>query len=170
MNRRVAPLLAKTVTQASLPNARTLRVLLVDDEEMIRRCTARCLTGFDLVTASSGAEALAILSSDADFDAVLSDVMMPQMTGPELFERCCDQYPRLSQRFVFASGDPESARPHLQRAVERVRVEHPPVLLAKPSSREVLTQALLAAAAHDEPRSGTWAIAKSSSGVKNDRG
>jgi len=98
---------AKSVSRSPLPSVRAgrrdhLRVLLVDDQDMVRRSTARSLAGFELVTASSGAEALAILSKDLDFDAVLSDVMMPLMTGPDLFERCCAQYPQLAQRFVFA--------------------------------------------------------------------
>jgi CheY-like chemotaxis protein len=169
----VEPEPARTVTQ-SAPGARpqrsNLRVLLVDDEDMVRRCTARSLKGFELVTASSGVEALAILSEDLDFDAVLSDVMMPRMTGPELFERCSEQYPQLAQRFVFASGDPERARPLLLRAVERAGVEYLPTLLAKPGSREALQLALFAAAAHAAPRSGTWAVAEPVHGVKKYRG
>ncbi|HEY0468664.1 MAG TPA: response regulator [Polyangiaceae bacterium] len=167
--------LAKSVSQDPLPSARPgrrshLRVLLVDDEEMVRRCTARALTGFELVTASSAAEALAILSQDADFDAVLSDVMMPGMAGPELFERCCEQYPQLAPRFVFASGDPESARPHLLRAVKRAGGQLTPRLLAKPSTREELQLALFAAAAYAAPRSGTWSIAEPVPEVKKYRG
>jgi CheY-like chemotaxis protein len=149
---------------------RNLRVLLVDDEHVVRRSTARCLAGFDIVTASSGAEALAILSNDRDFDAVLSDVMMPGMSGPELFERCCEQYSDLARRFVFASGDPGSARPHLLRAVERAGAEHVPVLLPKPSSREALLGALFAVSAPDSPRSGTWLIAEPLAKVKRYRG
>ena len=170
----VEPALTKAVTRDPAPRTRSesthLRVLLVDDEEMVRRCTARCLAGFEIVIASSGAEALAILSRDADFDVVLSDVMMPQMTGPELFEHCCERHPELAQRFVFASGDPESARLPLLRAVERVGAEHVPTLLGKPSSREALQRAVVAAAAHHVPRSGTWLIAEALPEVKKYRG
>ena len=136
-----------------------LRVLLVDDEDMVRRCTARALSDFEVVAVNSGAEALEILAKDCDFDAVLSDVMMPGMNGPQLFVRCCQSYPALAQRFVFASGNPESARTELLKAVAATGVELAPILLAKPSPRESLLLALHAAAAHAEPRSGTYSVA-----------
>jgi len=137
----------------------TLRILLVDDEDMVRRCTARALSDFDVVAVASGAEALALLANDCDFDAVLSDVMMPGMSGPQLFVRCCRSYPQLSQRFVFASGNPESARLELLKAVTEVGVDLAPILLSKPSPREALLLSLYAAAAHGEPRSGTYSVA-----------
>ena len=158
------PGLAKPATSPTPLKTRTrprgfLRVLLIDDEDMLRRCTARTLADFEVVSASSGAEALAILAKDSDFDAVLSDVMMPRMSGPELFARCYHDYPRLAQRFVFASGNPESARRELQRVVQDLGAPQP-ILLAKPCPREGLLLALFAAAAHSEPVSGTFSIAE----------
>ena len=165
---------AKSVSHHPVPSVprhrNQLRVLLIDDEDLVRRCTARCLTDFELVTARSGAEALEILRQDADFDAVLSDVMMPQMTGPDLFERCCQQYPHLAQRFVFASGDRERAGQLLQRALARVGDDYQPRLLGKPSTREELELALFAAAARSAHRSGTWLIARPVHQVKKYRG
>ena len=136
-----------------------LRVLLVDDEEMVRRCTARLLSDFEVASVASGAEALAFLEQDADFDAVLSDVMMPGMSGPELYARCHALRPPLAQRFVFASGNPESARLELRRAVQQVGANLAPILLAKPATREALLLALFAAAAQTAPRSGTYSMA-----------
>lgn len=133
-----------------------LRVLLVDDEEIVRRCTARALSDFDVVSVGSAAEALDLLQNDDDFDAVLSDVMMPGVSGPELYAHCFSRYPLLAQRFVFASGNPESARLELRRAVQRVGAQREPILLAKPSPREALMLALFAAAAQTAPRSGTY--------------
>ncbi len=157
------PGLAKPTTPA--PSSRrsrprsALRILLVDDEDMVRRCTARSLSDFDVVAVASGAEALALLANDCDFDVVLSDVMMPDMSGPQMFVRCCQIYPQLAQRFVFASGNPESARTELLKAVSAVGSELAPILLAKPSPREALLLAVYAAAAHGEPRSGTYSVA-----------
>jgi CheY-like chemotaxis protein len=135
-----------------------LRILLVDDEEIVRRCTARTLSDFDVVTVSGGTEALALLEKDSDFDAVLSDVMMPRMSGPELYTRCYQSHPLLAQRFVFASGNPESARAELRRAVHSVGADVAPILLAKPSPREALMLALFAAAAQSAPCSGTYSV------------
>lgn len=147
-----------------------LRILLVDDEDMVRRCTARTLSDFDVSSVCGGAEALALLEKDNDFDAVLSDVMMPRMSGPELYARCHELYPELAQRFVFASGSPELAREELSVVIERVNADQPPMLLAKPCSREGLVLALSAAAAHSTARSGTWAIGDAAREVTNYRG
>jgi CheY-like chemotaxis protein len=135
-----------------------LRVLLVDDEEIVRRCTARALADFEVVSVASAADALELLHLDSDFDAVLSDVMMPGMSGPELFARCYVSYPLLAQRFVFASGNPESARLELRRVVQRVGADHAPILLAKPSPRAALLLALFAAAAQTTARSGMYSV------------
>ncbi|MEI9954062.1 MAG: hypothetical protein WDO74_35070 [Pseudomonadota bacterium] len=88
----------------------------------------------------------------------MSDVVMPRMSGPELFARCYHDYPRLAQRFVFASGNPEGARSELLRVLEELGSPQAPILLAKPCSREGLLLALFAAAAHDEPLSGTFSV------------
>ena len=65
--------------------ARGPRVLLVEDEEPLRRVSARVLDaeGFDVVQACDGREALAQLER-GEFDVVVSDVMMPNMSGMEL--------------------------------------------------------------------------------------
>jgi CheY-like chemotaxis protein len=157
------PGLAKAVTPSAVSRERSrprsrLRVLLVDDEEIVRRCTARTLSDFDVVSLGSGAEALELLRTDSDFDAVLSDVMMPRMSGPELYTRCYENHPLLAQRFVFVSGNPEAARTELRRAVQSVGADVAPILLAKPSSREALLLALFAAAAQTAPRSGTYCV------------
>jgi CheY-like chemotaxis protein len=135
-----------------------LRVLLVDDDDIVRRCTARTLSDFEVVSVASGTEALELLQVDSDFDAVLSDVMMPRMSGPEFYERCYALYPLLARRFVFASGNPDSARIELRRVVQSVRANQAPILLAKPSPREALLLALFAAASATAARSGTFAI------------
>lgn len=165
------------LTKVPAPTARgprprnKLRILLVDDEDMVRRCTARTLSDFEVSSVSSGAEALALLEKDNDFDAVLSDVMMPRMSGPQLYAQCYQLYPQLAQRFVFASGNPEAARDELQAVVDRLGVEQAPILLSKPSSRESLLLALFAAAAQSTPRSGVWALADTTSfEVTNYRG
>jgi CheY-like chemotaxis protein len=143
------------VRERSRPRSK-LRVLLVEDEEIVRRCTSRTLSDFDVVSVSDGAEALELLRIDSDFDAVLSDVTMPRMSGPELYARCYASYPLLARRFVFASGNPDSARAELRRVAQRVGANSEPILLAKPSPRDALLLALFAAAAQSAQRSGTY--------------
>jgi len=151
------PTAAKAASPKRTRFSGKLRILLIDDEDMVRRCTARLLSDFDVVTAGGALEALQILREDNDFDAVLSDVMMPGMTGPELYGLCYRNFPHIAARFVFASGNAEAARIQLEQVVRSVEAEQAPILLSKPSTREALMLALYAAAAHDEPRSGTYA-------------
>ncbi|MEP7050805.1 MAG: response regulator [Pseudomonadota bacterium] len=146
-----------TTRDRSRPRNR-LRVLLVDDEEIVRRCTARSLSDFEVVGVRSATDALELLEKDSDFDVVLSDVMMPGVSGPELYARCFALYPQLAQRFVFASGNPEFARLELRRVIQRIGAEREPILLSKPSPREALMLALFAAAAQTAPRSGTYSV------------
>ena len=150
------PQAAKLTSNNRSRRPRRLRILLIDDEEIVRRCTARMLSDFEVVSAASALEALKILRQDGDFDAVLSDVMMPGMSGPELFALCYRNFPAIAQRFVFASGNTEAASQQLRRAVDSVEAEQAPILLAKPTSREALVLALFAAAAQSEAHSGTY--------------
>ncbi len=62
------------------------RVLLVDDDPLVRRALERVLrhSGLDVVTAGDGREALALLDGGLDVDVILSDVVMPNLNGLEL--------------------------------------------------------------------------------------
>lgn len=63
------------------------KVLIVDDEEVIRDVCAQILAneGYEVATASSGKEALHMVS-ETTYDAVVTDIMMPDMSGLELLE------------------------------------------------------------------------------------
>ncbi|MHB8859262.1 MAG: response regulator [Thermoleophilia bacterium] len=62
-------------------------VLVVDDEEVIRDVCEQILAGegYNVTTASSGKEALHLVGENS-FDAVITDIMMPDMSGLELLE------------------------------------------------------------------------------------
>jgi two-component system cell cycle sensor histidine kinase/response regulator CckA len=61
------------------------RLLVVDDDDGVRRYVARVLSeaGYQVETAANGAEGLKVVHSGATFDLIVSDVRMPQMTGPQ---------------------------------------------------------------------------------------
>lgn len=72
------------------------RILLVDDDRRMTRTLADILTltGYEVVEAESGAEALQKVA-DTRFDCVLSDIKMPEMDGVELHRRMREMQPGL---------------------------------------------------------------------------
>jgi CheY-like chemotaxis protein len=69
--------------------SRPLSVLVVDDEDLVRKFVERVLreAGYQTATASDGPEALEVAAKLESFDMLVTDVMMPQMTGDELARR-----------------------------------------------------------------------------------
>ena len=67
----------------------TMTVLVVDDEEPVRKFVERVLreAGYKTATAGGGAEAIDIAKKMGSLDILVTDVMMPQMTGDELARR-----------------------------------------------------------------------------------
>jgi PAS domain S-box-containing protein len=81
------------------------KVLVIDDEPLVLRVVTRILERDHEVTAvESATAALEVLAKRHDFDVVLCDVMMPVMTGIELYRRLEATHPRLARRIVFLSG------------------------------------------------------------------
>jgi len=103
------------------------RMLIVDDELTLLSSLRRALgREIDVVLASSAKEALGILEHDDRFDVVLCDIMMPDVTGIELFERVSSDFPALRDRFVFMTGGAFSAT--MQQFIDKTelpRLEKP---------------------------------------------
>jgi CheY-like chemotaxis protein len=80
------------------------RILVVDDEPAVRELTRRILEvqGFDAAVAGSRREALEILRTAESFDVVVTDVVMPGGSGPELAEAVRREFP--GTRVIFMSG------------------------------------------------------------------
>jgi len=81
-----------------------IRVLVIDDDVMLCRSVSRMLRPFAVMQAGGGAEALEILNGGEPFDVVLCDVMMPGMSGPELYHALADVRPELQARVLFMTG------------------------------------------------------------------
>jgi DNA-binding NtrC family response regulator len=80
-------------------------ILVVDDEENIRSALRRILRrDYQLSFAESGAQALELLKTQRP-DVILSDYLMPEMTGLELLKRCRLFYPEMSR--VVLTGQAE---------------------------------------------------------------
>lgn len=82
-----------------------LRILLVDDEPLLRDALARFLGrhGCEVTTAAHGLEALDRLAHET-FDAIVSDIDMPEMDGFTFRSRVLVHDPALANRFILCSG------------------------------------------------------------------
>jgi PAS domain S-box-containing protein len=102
-NGRVRPMSVET--QASVGPVAG-RILVVDDEPRVCAILKRLLTdsGHEVQTAASGSEALELLDRDSGFDAILCDLMMPEVTGMDLYARLEERDPALAGRMVFVTG------------------------------------------------------------------
>lgn len=80
------------------------RVLVIDDEPAILRAFRRVLYSHEVVVATSGPEAMSRLSEGAPFDAIFCDVMMPEMSGVEVYQRIRAQHPGQEHKLVFMTG------------------------------------------------------------------
>ena len=103
-------------------------ILVVEDEDTVRRVTARLLErlGYQVTTASSAEEALQILEGrGTPFSLVLTDVVMPGLTGIELAEVLRQREPDI--RILFMSGYPS-------RELGRSPDDPPSPFLPKPFS------------------------------------
>jgi signal transduction histidine kinase/CheY-like chemotaxis protein len=80
------------------------RVLLVDDEPLVRRGARRLLEriGYEVVEAENGVRALVVFRAQGPFDAVILDMSMPEMGGTECFHRLRELDPHA--RVLLASG------------------------------------------------------------------
>lgn len=97
-------------------------ILVVDDEPSIRRALRLCLekAGFAVEEADSARSALAHVADGRPSDAVVSDVLMPEMNGLTFYDQLVELAPALASRVVFltgASADPRVHRPIEQRGV-----------------------------------------------------
>ncbi len=85
------------------PGARA-SVIVVDDEPLVARSIRRALRGHDVQVFASGAKAIERLSDDAPFDLVFCDLMMPEVSGMEVYRHVTERRPERASRFVFMTG------------------------------------------------------------------
>ncbi len=112
----------------------TERILIVEDEESLRRIAERILhaAGYTTVCAHDGPEALALLASSVEpVDLLLTDVVMPGMSGHELAARVKTSHPEL--KVLFTSGYLHDVFP------DRARLSPDVQFLAKPYTPSTLT-------------------------------
>ncbi|GGB23307.1 hypothetical protein GCM10011380_11280 [Sphingomonas metalli] len=119
------------------------RALLVDDEELVRVSTADILAdlGYDVVEAGSAEAAVRLLEDEAAFDVVVTDHLMPGMTGTDLARHAQERWPGLPVLLVSGYAELDGVDSGLPR-------------LTKPFRKDELAAALAAATALSVPRTG----------------
>ncbi|MEM1179830.1 MAG: ATP-binding protein [Acidobacteriota bacterium] len=110
-------------------------ILLVEDEASVRKVVQEILRsrGYTILEATDGAEALRVAAEfEGDLDLVLTDVMMPNMRGPQMVEELLRTRPGVAVVFMSGYSD-ERALGDLVRRGEAVMVRKPftPNTLAK---------------------------------------
>jgi PAS domain S-box-containing protein len=118
---------ARPPSEAPVRGHRRARVLVVDDEVPIAN-TMRELLGsdHDVTAVTSGRDAMLALAQRSDFDVVFCDLMMPVMSGIDLFRLMRETYPGLEQRVVFMTGGAFTTRAaEFLASIDNRRVEKP---------------------------------------------
>jgi GAF domain-containing protein/CheY-like chemotaxis protein len=115
---------------------RRRRVLLVDDEDEVRAALAEMLIaqGHEVVQAGGGPDALRLLEEDGRIELVLTDLVMPAMSGWELAGAVKARRPALPVGVVTGWGDVPEAAPPARQSVDFV--------LPKPVTLEALAEAI----------------------------
>jgi PAS domain S-box-containing protein len=94
----------KASSRAPMSDAPRGRVLVVDDEVGVGNTLRLVLQGEHDIQVATGAQEALELVAKFDFDAIICDLMMPGMTGMDLYEAVRQTYPHLEQRMVFMTG------------------------------------------------------------------
>lgn len=112
---------------ASNAAVRLHRILIVEDEQAVAEGLRLLLEQeYSVDLASSGEQALELMLAGAPFDAVLCDLMMPGMSGIELFRALEKRAPGMQERLVFMTGGAFTAEAEeFLDEVANARVEKP---------------------------------------------
>ena len=126
----------------------TRRVLLVEDDDAVRMVLARLLRqrGFEVTEATDADEAVALATADgAPLDLIVTDVVMPHRSGPQLADEVRARHPNIPILFVSGYSDDVLSARHLD--AEGV------AFLAKPFTTPELFEAVDRLAPRRAPRS-----------------
>jgi CheY-like chemotaxis protein len=117
----------KSAASLEIGVARAGRILVIDDEKMLCKVIERFLGADHFVTiVTSAREAISKLSGGERFDLILCDLMMPEMTGMDLYDELVQSTPDQAKKIMFMSGGvfTDNARAFLARSSSEV-IEKP---------------------------------------------
>jgi two-component system cell cycle sensor histidine kinase/response regulator CckA len=146
---KAEPSLSASVIEARAPHGR--RVVLIDDDPLVRRAVARTLerAGVFVDALASATDVSDIAARLNDADALITDVVMPGLTGPDLVDELRRR--QCHKPVIFISGYAD------HELVERVRRSPNSTLVTKPFTAEVIVARLeqLKARAEDSTSPGS---------------
>ena len=116
-----------TPSQLTPVAPRRARILVVDDEPVVARAMRRMLPDHDVSIVLDARHALSNFEQSELYDVVLCDLMMPDISGVDLYVQACDRWPDLRNRFLFMTGG--AVTPKAQELLQRsdTRCLHKPV-------------------------------------------
>ena len=120
------PLMAELATNEDVPPTETAvvrRILIVDDEAdiaLVLQSALQRLPNCEVVTASSGAEALTLCQQQPPFDLLLTDYQMPGTDGVSLVRQVRQQWPHIITIMITAHDNPEMRRLATALAVDHL--------------------------------------------------
>jgi len=129
-------LVRNEVMRVKSPPSRPMSVLIVDDEDLVRKFVERALreAGYQTATASDGPEALGVAAKLETLDILVTDLMMPEMTGDELARRVRASSPGVKVLYITGFSD--------RLFKEKVTLWADEAFLDKPCSVKGLLQAV----------------------------
>jgi CheY-like chemotaxis protein len=124
------------VMSVKRPASRPLSALIVDDDDLVRKFIERVLreAGYQTATASDGAMGLEVASTLESLDILVTDMMMPSMTGDELARRIRASAPGVKVLYITGFSD--------RLFKEKVTLWADEAFLDKPCSVQGLLQAV----------------------------
>ncbi len=127
------------------------RVLLVDDDPLVLSTLRRTLSSHEITSKTRAREALALIESGTRYDAIVCDVMMPEMTGADLHAAIARLDASQADRMIFVTGGAftPAARQFLSR-VKNPRIQKP---FDAASLRQNVTDMVAGARASEQSRS-----------------
>jgi CheY-like chemotaxis protein len=109
-----------------MPERSRRRVLFIDDDPLICSFLSRTLADLDVTVFNSARDALACLAQCECFDVILCDMMMPVLTGMDLYDQLSRSGDSHADRIIFLTGGAFSARASLfLESVSNARLEKP---------------------------------------------
>lgn len=128
------------------------KILLIDDEPMLLTALRRVLSrDYDVVATTDARDALASITAGERFDAIVCDLMMPNMTGMEFHAAVARIAPELLPALLFITG--EVLSPDASEQLEGV----PNAILRKPFALAAVREALAAVVSRRKTSAGAAA-------------